>query len=71
MGFLKKNRKIEPKCEYCIYASVPNDRSEALCLKEGIMDLDNSCKKFKYDPLKRIPHKIAFQSNFTEDDFKL
>lgn len=71
MGFSRKNRKIEPRCEYCVYASVPGDREEALCLKEGIMEPHNSCKKFKYDPLKRIPRKITFHSDFTEDDFKL
>lgn len=71
MGFLQKNNLIDPKCEYCIHARIPEDRSEALCSKKGVVPLDYSCKKFKYDPIKRVPQKITLQSIFTQEDFSI
>ncbi len=71
MSFFIKNKSIEPKCEYCIYAKIPDDRCEALCVKKGVVELDFSCKKFKYDALKRIPTKITLQTDFTQEDFKI
>lgn len=71
MGFFYKNVYMEPKCEYCVHARIPEDRTEALCPKKGVVSLDYSCKKFKYDPIKRIPKKVTLQSIFTEEDFKI
>lgn len=64
-------KKHSPKCEYCIYARIPADRSVALCKFNGIMPLDEKCRRYDYDPLKRIPQKLRINTDFTADDFKL
>lgn len=50
---------IEPQCAYCQYGSrgKSEDSSMILCDKKGPMKETDSCKKFCYSPLKRIPVK--------------
>ena len=64
-------KKHDPRCEYCIYAKIPKDRSVALCKFDGVVQLDNHCKRYDYDPLKRIPKNLRIDTDFTADDFKL
>ncbi len=64
----KKN--ISPSCEYCCYSKkIANDLMG--CVKYGITNKENCCKKFKYNPLKRIPKKPKPILNFNKKDFIL
>ena len=49
--------KSECICAYCEYAVPVFDEDSALCEKNGIVRKDYSCKKFSYDPQKRVPPK--------------
>ena len=65
-------KKIERNCIYCKHAAKMND-DEVLCSKKGIVDCAKPCRRFAYDPCKRIPFKakpLDF-TQYTEDDFKL
>jgi hypothetical protein len=62
---------ITPKCEYCGFGTPAPDGEHILCEKAGLPSPDFSCKKFKYDPLKRTPLKPREMGEFTADDFKL
>ena len=61
---------IAPKCAYCGYGIQTADKTVILCEKKGITSHDSSCKKFLYDPLKRIPER-PIVSDFNEQDFSL
>ncbi len=50
------DKKITPKCGYCQFGR-RSKSGNILCEKQGIMNEDNSCSKFAYSPLKRIPVK--------------
>lgn len=65
-------KKIEPRCVYC-KRGVNLDEDRVLCIKRGIMSPAGSCRRFKYEPLKRTPPKpvSAKFSHLSEDDFKL
>ena len=72
------SRKIieakEPRCEYCLIGKLSADGENVLCPKKGVMNKDFSCKKFRYDPLKRVPDTRtpkAAEFDFTPDDFAL
>lgn len=69
MLFLKK---IEPSCSYCDSGSRISD-TEVACLRRGIVSAQGSCRKFKYDPLKREPpHTENLDAGkFTQEDFSL
>lgn len=65
-------KKIERSCTYCAFAAKLND-DQVLCAKKGIVDTAKACRKFRYDPCKRIPPKtkaIDF-SQYESEDFKL
>ena len=65
-------KKIERSCSYCLYgAYLENDR--VLCAKKGVKSLDDKCRKFKYDPCKRIPAKAKALdfSRYDKEDYSL
>ena len=52
--FFKK--KIERSCLYCSYSTKLGE-DQILCTKRGIVSTDHKCRKFEYDPFKRIPSR--------------
>ena len=65
-------KKILRSCEYCSYAT-QIDNAQVLCAKRGIVSIDKNCRKFAYDPCKRIPPKVKASdfSKFNSEDFSL
>jgi hypothetical protein len=65
-------KKIERSCSYCAYSTKLDD-TQALCVKKGVVDLYGKCRKFCYDPTKRIPPKPKTPDfdQFSKDDFSL
>ena len=65
-------KKIERSCTYCLYGTKLED-DQILCSKNGMRGIDESCRKFKYDPLKRVPVKAKAMdfSKFQDEDFSL
>lgn len=65
-------KKIEPQCGYCLHGKKVSERDVA-CVKKGIMPLEGSCRKFQYDPVKRVPPRPATLNTkrLREEDFSL
>lgn len=65
-------KKIARSCAYCIHGVVLED-DQVLCAKKGVRSVDNKCRKFKYDPCKRIPIKAKAMdfSKYQQEDFSL
>ncbi len=65
-------KDIEPSCLYCKF-SRPISETEVACEKKGVVDISGSCRKFRYDPMKRTPPRPAVldTSRLTEEDFSL
>lgn len=65
-------KKIERACAYCAHGATLED-GQVLCAKKGLCSPDSRCRRFRYDPLKRIPPK-AKALDFTRyegEDFTL
>lgn len=62
---------ISPSCAYCLNGKPSPDGETVLCSKKGVVAKDFSCRKYKYDILKRTPKRAPKLQSFTEDDFKL
>ena len=60
-------KDIEKSCSYCVHAAKTIDSSCVICSKKGMVACDGYCRRFKYDPLKRVPLK-AKTRDFTEYD---
>lgn len=65
-------KKIERSCAYCAHgAQLCED--QILCAKKGLRCPEDHCRKFKYDPCKRIPVKARALdfSKYDQEDFSL
>lgn len=65
-------KKITKSCEYCAWGTTINEH-QVLCTKRGVVALSYACRKFSYDPCKRIPSKPkALNLNkYKDSDFTL
>lgn len=72
---MKKNiidsKEVPQICAICSFGTELADGSGILCKKTGIRKPDSTCKKFEYDPLKRVPRRDPVIPNFTAEDFAL
>ncbi len=77
MGIFSKKKKplfgrnIEPACEYCENGSPTIDGQMIKCKYKGIISKHDSCKKFIYAPLKRVPKRRPSLPQYDPDEFKL
>ena len=65
-------KKIEKSCTYCRFGTMLDD-GMALCTKRGVVLTSRKCRKFRYDPIKRVPFKpkaLDFDK-YTQEDFSL
>ena len=65
-------KKIERSCSYCTFGAQLED-GYVLCAKRGMKTVADSCRKFRYDPCKRIPSKPKAMdfSKYETEDFSL
>ncbi len=65
-------KKITRSCEYCVHCAKVSDE-QMLCAKKGLVPPDARCRKFMYDPFKRVPprFKAVDFSKYSTDDFFL
>ncbi len=65
-------KKMEPRCAYCAKGRTI-DEDKVACLKRGIMEPEDHCPSFTYDPLRRVPPrpiKLA-TDKLKKEDFDL
>ena len=65
-------KRIERSCSYCVYGANIGDE-QILCSKKGLRTAQDKCRKFQYDPCKRIPPKarVLDFSKYDSEDFSL
>lgn len=56
---------IKPACAYCQFGDLSKEGDQVVCEKSGLVKPESSCKKWVYDPIKRIPRK---QREIPQDD---
>ena len=65
-------KKIEKSCAYCALGTRLDDEN-VLCSKRGVVSCTAKCRKFVYDPCKRVPLKAKALdfSKYNEEDYSL
>ncbi len=63
--------RIQPACEYCKHGEPSSDGQMILCRNKGIVAPYFTCRKFSYDPLKRVPKRVHQLPQFSPEDFSL
>ena len=67
--FFGKN--ITPACSYCQNGRFSEDGSFILCEKMGAVLPYHSCRKYVYNPTKRVPSKPLKLEHYKAEDFAL
>lgn len=63
---------ITPACHLCANGRMSVDGEVVLCLLKGVADPGDRCRKFRYDPLRRVPFRQPTPAgSFTEEDFRI
>lgn len=63
------DKHIQPKCDYCQFGRRAKDGEKVICEKRGLVQRNDSCLKFIYSPLKRIPVKqLNFVGSLADED---
>lgn len=66
-------QKVEPACSYCAHGFEVTEEFINCTKKKKMMDRDEKCIHFQYDPLKRVPakQKALDFSKYEEYDYSL
>ncbi len=62
---------VQPSCEHCVYGRKSFDGNAVLCEQKGVMPLYHHCRRYRYDPLKRVPYRQPALATYTEEDFQI
>lgn len=65
------NKNLNKSCRWCMYGKNSEYTNEIFCKKRGVTTQDEYCRKYKYDPLKRIPDTQELTDEYSESDFSL
>ena len=65
-------KKMPRSCAYCTHGTKISNE-QILCIKAGVVSEFYKCRRFRYDPCKRIPVKVKPLdiSRYAKDDFTL
>ncbi len=65
-------KKITPSCSYCLHGTAL-EADQFLCSKKGFVSDTEKCRKFQYEPTKRVPPKAKALdfSKYENEDFSL
>ena len=58
---------MERACAYCARA-VRIDENTMVCVKKGVVNPEDACRRFRYDPLKRIPESAGMELPLSPED---
>lgn len=59
------------RCDTCLHGEIAQDNMSIMCSKKGLKEPDDFCRKYKYDPLKRVPLKQIIDTDYSPEDFML
>ena len=64
-------RECPTGCRFCEKAALLDGGQQILCQYKGIVPEDGACRKFAYDPLKRIPRAPLKPPKLSPEDLVL
>ncbi|MBR2731242.1 MAG: hypothetical protein IKD72_04555 [Clostridia bacterium] len=68
---LNAKKTYPPQCAYCGRGRPSPDGKTVLCVKQGMMQPDDRCRSYVYDPLRRQPQAPLTVAQADPADFEL
>lgn len=63
--------KPQPCCGTCALGKLSAEGDVVMCKHAGVVSTEHSCRRFRYDPLKRVPRRERRPEIFDEQTFSL
>ena len=65
-------KKMPRSCTTCLHSANLSEH-QLLCIKHGVVENSYSCRKYRYDPCKRVPSKPKAMdfSQYEKEDYSL
>ncbi|MBE6611521.1 MAG: hypothetical protein E7632_03415 [Ruminococcaceae bacterium] len=54
----KKTEGAAKVCEFCRFCEAITGTEDMLCEHLGVVSREHTCRRFVYDPLKRVPRRL-------------
>ena len=64
-------QKAYGACKNCLHGRFSFDGMRILCIQNGVVDFEFSCRKYRYNPLKRVPRRAPLLPTFNSEEFEL
>ncbi len=64
-------KHIDPACCYCEHSAPTGNERVLNCRYKGKVEPGASCRRFCYDPLRRVPTRQVFLPSYGSEEFKL
>ena len=64
-------KNIDPACTYCEHSTPTENPAVLRCAHKGKVDAAASCRRFSYDPLRRVPTRQVVLPQYSAEEFKL
>jgi hypothetical protein len=65
-------KNVEPACSHCESAIQEiTEGSQVLCSKRGVVAANYHCRRYEYDPTKRVPKPPKPLQKFSAEDFSI
>jgi hypothetical protein len=61
-------KRVKPACEYCELSTARTEQG-IICPRGGVVAPNHSCRKYTYDPTKRIPPRPLPLGKYNAEDF--
>jgi hypothetical protein len=76
MGIFRRKKSvfgetIQPNCRYCRYNAAQADDPQETVKCSNYEEGRESCRRYQYDPTKRVPKAAPKLGSFTPEDFSL
>lgn len=65
------SKSHQPQCGYCLHGKPCRSTDRVVCTKKGVVNRLDSCSRFRYDPIGRIPQPIPLVEKHEKSEFEL
>ncbi len=68
---LRLGEGVEPCCGFCAHSADTAEEGKYLCVKKGFVYSPDVCRKYEYDPFKRVPVPAPEMKEHEKEEFDI
>ena len=68
---LRLGEGVEKSCAVCVHSADAAEEGRRLCAKKGFVSASGCCRKYEYDPFKRVPLPAPKLREHGKEEFEI